>query len=85
MLHIVTNPASVQRCFEHLHDDDTVLLTGDGVYAAHDLDVPPARDVFVLGQDLDARGARLASGVQRADMGLFVELVVRHTSSVTWS
>ncbi len=88
MLHIISNPKAISDCTLHLLEDDAVILIGDGVYAItgnnlNNLDVPVS--VYALEADLAARGISPTSGETPANMSRFVELVVEHTSSVTWA
>lgn len=97
-LHIVnaspfTDHAFAQ-CARVIAEGDTLLLVGDGTYAALD-DGAFARqmqgifglaEVCVLEEDCRARGIndRLCAGIRRVDYREWVELAVRHAKSVSW-
>lgn len=81
MLHIVSSKNSVNRVLENLSNHDVVLFLGDGVFNTCNFDNVP---VYVIDDDLRARGVRLPSGVKAVNYCRFVELVVETDKSITW-
>ena len=85
MLHIVSNPNSLDTCLSHLVDDDAVILIGNGVYGVSHNSVNSRIPVYALETDLTARGIPAATNVTPTDISQFVTLVVQHPNSVTWT
>ena len=85
MLHIISNPNASAPCTLHLLEDDAVILIGDGVYAITGNNLDVRVPVYALEADLAARGVSAESNVTPANMRRFVDLVVQHASSVTWT
>ena len=85
MLHIISNPNAISDCTAHLVNDDVVILIGDGVYGLKDPSLGSRVPVFALESDLVARGIVATSNVTPTKMSQFVELVVKHANSVTWT
>jgi sulfur relay protein TusB/DsrH len=86
-LHTIHSAAALQRCLGRATPDSTLLLLEDGVYAGLAPLGNPARALYVLAEDLAARGferADLAPGVGIVDMKGFVALTVAHSPIVGW-
>ncbi len=86
-LHTIYSAAALERCLGRATSDSTLLLLEDGVYAGLAPLSNPARALYVLAEDLAARGlgrADLAPGVGIVDMKGFVALTVAHTPIVGW-
>lgn len=76
-------PGALARAFA---DGDTLLLTGEGVYASlADAATLPAACV-ALGDDVRARGLlpQWPAALPLIDHAGFVDLVVRHGKSLSW-
>ena len=85
-LHIVAKPGSLDRCLDMVRAGDAVLLIADGVYAAGALhEAQPAAPHAVLEDDADARGVVPPPGVPVRNYAGFVDWVVEHDNSVTWT
>lgn len=86
-LHTIHSVAGLDRCLGRATGEATLLLLEDGIYAALTSRVIPARAVYVLAEDLAARGLRpgdLASGITALDIKGFVALTVAHFPIVAW-
>ena len=86
-LHTIHSAAALERCLGRATADSTLLLLEDGVYAALSPRGIPARALYVLTEDLDARGlsrSDLAPGVTAIDMKGFVALTVAHSPIAAW-
>ena len=81
MLHLVSSQNSVDRVVKHLSNNDAVLFIGDGAFDTCYID---QMSVYVLEDDLLARGIPLPQGVEAVGYSKFVELVVEHENSITW-
>lgn len=85
---------ALDKCLGVLGEDDSVLLIEDGVYAALNVEKNSARleslidsgRLFVLEEDVQARGlqSRLMAKVVAVNYEGFVDLVVKHQSSMAW-
>lgn len=87
LLHTIHSVAALDRCLGRVTADSTLLLLEDGVYAALTARAIPARALYVLADDLAARGlssADLAPGIIALDMKGFVALTVAHSPIVGW-
>jgi sulfur relay protein TusB/DsrH len=86
-LHMIHSAAGLARSLGRAPADATLLLLEDGVYAALPSRDLPARAVYVLAEDLAARGLNpgdLAPGVTLLDMTGFVALTVAHSPLIAW-
>ena len=87
-LHTIHSIAGLERCRGRTTSDATLLLLEDGVYAALAPRNVPVRALYVLAEDLAARGlsgADLAPGVTAVDVKGFVALTVAHSPIAAWS
>lgn len=82
-LHGATLPESLQRS---LGENDCLLLTGDGVYAAVSGQPLPAR-CLALEADVIARGLRPCwpAHIALTDHAGFVDLCVQYSKSLSWA
>src|SRR5437868_5785363 len=79
-------------CLCLLGAQDAILLCGDAVYALQPNSAPlnalQARidtlHVFVLAEDLQARGLEVPAGVKSVDYPRFVELSIHYDKVNTW-
>ena len=86
-LHMIHSTAGLDRCLGRATAESTLLLLEDGVYAALAPRSVPARALYVLAEDLAARGldrGHLAPGITALDMKGFVALTVAHSPVVSW-
>jgi sulfur relay protein TusB/DsrH len=86
-LHTVHSTAGLERCLGRATADSALLLLEDGVYAALTPRSMPVRALYVLAEDLAARGlsgADLAAGITAIDMKGFVALTVAHSPIAPW-
>jgi len=86
-LHTIHSVAALDRCLGRATTDSTLLLLEDGVYAAVTPRTIPARALYVLAEDLAARGlspSDLPPGVTAIDMKGFVALTVAHSPIAAW-
>ncbi len=86
-LHTIHSVAALESCLGRATADSTLLLLEDGVYAALTPDAIPVRALYVLAEDLAARGlssADLPAGVTAIDMKGFVALTVAHSPIAAW-
>lgn len=86
-LHTIHSAAGLRRCLGRALPDATLLLLEDGVYAALAPPAGPVRALYVLAEDLAARGlgeADLAPGIGIVDMKSFVALTIVHSPIVGW-
>ena len=99
MLHIV-NKSPFERnalasCLSHTSEGDAVLLIEDAVIGAVVgsqsatllTSALTTKAVYVLGEDLTARGiepSRLVQGLQVVDYSGFVDLTVQHDKNQSW-
>lgn len=86
-LHTIHSVVALDRCLGRLTSDSTLLLLEDGVYAALTARSIPARALYVLSDDLAARGlshADVAPGIIPLDMKGFVALTVAHSPIIGW-
>ena len=81
-LHLLANPAAAGTCLAASAAGDSVLLLGDGVFAAAQLTTQ--RRVGALLEDAAARGQRLHDAEALTDAD-FVDWVVSHDRSITWT
>ena len=84
LVHLVGRASGLEACLRYVGPDDTVLLFADGVYAATDARKTQAT-VLALEDDATARGVRIESPVVAVGYDRFVDLVVSHDASVTWT
>ena len=84
LVHVVSRASALDACLRYVGPDDAVLLLGDGVYAA-----AAAREtkavVAAIEDDATARGIQLEPPVKAVGYDGFVDLVVAHDASVTWT
>jgi sulfur relay protein TusB/DsrH len=86
-LHMIHSAAALDRSLARTTADAALLLLEDGVYAALAPRPIPARAIYVLAEDLAARGLApgdLAPGIAAVDMKGFVALTVAHSPIVSW-
>jgi len=86
-LHTIHSVTGLERCLGRATADSTLLLLEDGVYAALTPHAIPARALYVLAEDLAARGlsrSDLAPGITAIDMKGFVALTVAHSPIAAW-
>lgn len=93
MLHIYRDgyysSNDLQRCLRRIGTSDVLLLIEDGVYLSQ---TPIAAlnklaqqgQVFILVDDVAARGLNVDEVYRRADMAKWVKLSVEHDKSLTW-
>ena len=84
LVHLVGRESGLDACLRYVGPDDAVLLFADGVYAAVDAQKTKAT-ILALEDDAAARGVRIESPVVAVGYDRFVELVVSHHASVTWT
>lgn len=92
-LHIVNKSSldsnALSSCLVVATPGDFLLLIEDGVYSVLDTAwLPTAIEIYVLAEDLQARGLDadiLDSRIHRVDYAGFVELTCRCARSVNWS
>ncbi|CAG9298267.1 sulfurtransferase complex subunit TusB [Celerinatantimonas diazotrophica] len=93
MLHIYRGSHSLgrdlQRCLYQMSSSDALLLIEDGVYLSQNPIEPLKKraqqgQVFILVDDVVARGLSVDAVYQRADMAKWVSLSVEHDKSLTW-
>ena len=85
VLHLLANARSAESCLAAAAPGDSLLLLGDGVFAAAQLSTarPPAR-LGALREDAAARGVTLHDIEPLSDAD-FVDWVVANDHSVTWT
>jgi len=86
-LHTIHSVTALDRCLGRATTDSTLLLLEDAVYAAVTPRTIPARALYVLAEDLAARGlshSDLPDGVTAIDMKGFVALTVAHSPVIAW-
>jgi len=86
-LHTIHSVAALDRCLGRATANATLLLLEDGVYAALSPREVPTQALYVLAEDLSARGlspADLPDGVTSVDMKGFVALTVAHSPVIAW-
>ena len=81
-LHLLANPAAANACLAATAAGDSVLLLGDGVFAVSQL--ATQRRVGALREDAAERGQRLHDVESLTDAD-FVDWVVNHDRSITWT
>lgn len=99
MLHIVNKSpfekSSLESCLRLALPGDAILLIEDAVVAATKstsiaeslVDALQTRSIFVLAEDLAARGIdteRLLEGIRLVDYSGFVDLVASHDVNQSW-
>ncbi|MGF1751266.1 sulfurtransferase complex subunit TusB [Vibrio cionasavignyae] len=86
MLHIIKNEVGFRRAQEYASSQDAMILLQDATYLASLLTQAPNHAIFVLREDLQARGLDGSStkAVQVIDFKVFVSLTEQHETSVTW-
>ena len=84
LVHLVGRASALRSCLRYVGPDDAVLLFADGVYAAADA-ANEKTIVCAIRDDATARGVRLAPPVRSIGYDGFVELVVAHDASVSWT
>ena len=85
LVHLVSRASALDACLRYVGPDDTVLLLADGVYAAAAAARAAKAVVAAIEDDATARGIRLEPPVKAVGYDGFVELVVAHDASVTWT
>ena len=86
ILHLLTNPAAAEPCLATATLGDSVLLLGDGVFAAAQLPTNPCIGprIGALREDAATRGVALHDIEALSDAD-FVDWVVANDRSVTWT
>ena len=84
LVHLVSRASALDSCLRYVGPDDEVLLFADGVYAAAAARGAKAV-VWAIEGDAAARGVRLEAPVKAIGYDGFVERVVAHDASVTWT
>ena len=84
LVHLVNRASALDACLRYVGPDDAVLLFADGVYAAAKAAAAKAV-VLAIEDDAAARGVRLEPPVKAIGYEGFVDLVVTHDASVTWT
>ena len=84
LVHLVNRARALDSCLRYVGPDDAVLLFADGVYAAAQARAAQAV-VLAIEADAAARGIRLEPPIRAIGYDGFVDLVVTHEASVTWT
>ena len=84
LVHLVSRASALDACLRYVGPDDAVLLFADGVYAAAAARAAKAV-VAAVEDDAAARGIRIERPVKAVGYDGFVDLVVAHDASVTWT
>lgn len=84
LVHLVNRAGALDSCLRYVGPDDAVLLFADGVYAAAQARAAKAV-VWAIEDDAAARGIRLEAPIRAIGYDGFVDLVVTHEASVTWT
>ncbi|MFV0449519.1 MAG: sulfurtransferase complex subunit TusB [Vibrio sp.] len=91
MLHIVKSLEKLKLVSRYLQPTDTLLLVENAIYASspqagYDAHIVRAGQVFVLQEDLQARGwsEKVAPNMQIINRFEFVELTINHSKSISW-
>jgi len=84
LVHLVGRESGLDACLRYVGPDDAVLLFADGVYAANRAQKTTAT-VLAIKDDANARGVPIESPVVAVGYDRFVDLVVSHDASVTWT
>ena len=84
LVHLVNRASALDSCLRYARPDDAVLLFADGVYAAARARAAKAA-VWAIEADAAARGIRLEPPIQAIGYDGFVDLVIAHEASVTWT
>ena len=81
-LHLVFSPAGWSACQLRLNATDTVVLLGDAVYVADQLDMPV---VSYLDEDLKIRGCKAPTSATTINYEGMVKLCTKHNPIVSWN
>ncbi len=91
MLHIVKSLEKLKLIQRYLQPSDVLLLVENAVYAsaehsAYFAHISQTNDVYVLQEDLQARGwlKKSSSNIHIIDRFEFVELTINHAKSISW-
>ena len=84
LVHLVSRASALDACLRYVGPEDAVLLFADGVYAAADARAAQVV-VAAVEDDAAARGIRLEPPVVAVGYDGFVDLVIAHDASVTWT
>jgi sulfur relay protein TusB/DsrH len=92
-LHLINRPGTLKVCIDAVTRGDSLLFYESGVLACtaagfvECLDALDGIDTFALDPDVAAAGIgnRLDPRIVRLDDAGFVDLVVRHHKTVSWS
>ena len=84
LVHLVSRASALDSCLRYVGPDDEVLLIADGVYAAAGARGSNAV-VWAIEDDAAARGVSIEAPVRAIGYEGFVERVVAHDASVTWT
>lgn len=84
LVHLVNRASALDSCLRYVGPEDAVLLFADGVYAAARAGAAKAV-VWAIEADAAARGIRLEPPIRAIGYDGFVDLVVAHQASVTWT
>lgn len=82
MLHIVFNSVGLNSCESFVRPMDAVLFIGDAAKCAKSM---ACSRTYLIESDSKERENSIPPGVSCVGYDEFVELVVEHASSVTWS
>ena len=87
-LHLVFSPQGMRSCLARWSPDDCLILIGDGVYGANQIEQTNVETsaVAVLDSDARARGVSGSEhlGLRRIDYMEFVSLTEQHSPIVSW-
>ena len=84
LVHLVNRASALDSCLRCVGPNDAVLLFADGVYAAAQARAAQVI-VWAIGEDAAARGVRLEPPIKAIGYDGFVDLVIAHKASVTWT
>lgn len=86
VVHLLSNASALNSCLQTIEQNDALLLLGDGVFAARDERLKRLSiSISAINEDAISRGVELMSHVKSVNYDEFVELIVNHHSSVSWT
>lgn len=87
-LHLVFSSQGIRSCLARWSPNDCMILIGDGVYGANQIEQTnlKASAVAILNSDAQARGVSGSEhlGLRRIDYMEFVRLTEQHSPIVSW-
>ena len=87
-LHLIFSPTGAKACLSRWSPDDSLVLLGDGVYAANQLTQSPvpAAAIDMMASDAEARGITESEqgGISCIDYKQLVGLTEEHSPVVSW-